>query len=300
VPPINLKRILCPTDFSEGSQHALAFAVALAQWYDAQVTVMHVIEIYPVPAVLPGNPSPVVGPYVSREAVAADLERFTAALKHNNIPFEIAIEQGTAAQSILETAKRVSAELVVIGTHGRGGFEHLVLGSVAEKVLRKAKCPVLIVPPGVPSAHVPIRFERILCPIDFSPSSRLALTYALSLAQEAQATLTLLHVLEAVPDEPAAAPFDPVEYHRQREADARTRLREVVPAEARTWCKPLEVVGAGRSYREILRVAAESGSDLIVMGVAGHGVLHRMFFGSTTNHVVRQARCPVLTLRGDQ
>jgi nucleotide-binding universal stress UspA family protein len=297
VPTIDITRILCPIDFSESSRHALEHAAALAHWYDARITALHVSELFQVPAVLPGNPSSVIGPYISRDTVIANMEQFTAPLR-DSVPIEIALEEGTVARTIVETATRLPADLIVMGTHGRGGVEHLMLGSVTEKVLRKTPCPVLVVPPAIPAqARGQVRFERILCPVDFGASSRRALTYALSLAQETQATLTMLHVLEPIHDESVALPYDRVEHYRQREADAREQLREAIPDDARDWCRPVEIIGSGKPYREILRVAAESRSDLIVMGVEGHSVLERMFFGSTANHVVRRAACPVLTLR---
>jgi nucleotide-binding universal stress UspA family protein len=293
---IEIPRILCAIDFSDSSRHALAHAAALARWYEAQLTVLHVSEVFPVPAVLPGNPSPVIGPYVSRDAIVSALEQFTAPLKDSGVPFVMDIEEGTAAHTIVEAATEREAGLLVMGSHGRGGFEHFMLGSVTEKVLRKAPCPLLVVPPASESPAPTVHFERILCPVDFGPSAMRALQYALSLAQEADATLTLLHIVEPIPGETAGTPAV-VEYLRQREEKVREDLRAAIPAEARDWCHPVEVIGSGKAYKEILRVAHETATNLIVMGVAGRGVLDRMFFGSTTNHVVRRAECPVLTLR---
>ena len=293
---IEIKRILCPIDFSESSHHALAHAAALARWYEAQLTVLHVSEVFMVPAVLPGNPAPVIGPYISRDAIVSGLEEFTSPLKESGVPFELDIEEGTVAHTIVDAAARRKADLLVMGTHGRGGVEHVVLGSVTEKVLRKAPCPLLVVPPATGGAAPKVHLERILCPVDFGPSALKALNYALSLAQEAAATLTLLHVLEPVPGETAGTP-DMREYLQEREARVREELRAAVPAEARDWCTPVEVIGSGKPYKEILRVAHETAANLIVMGVAGRGAIDRLFFGSTTNHVVRRAECPVLTLR---
>jgi nucleotide-binding universal stress UspA family protein len=292
---IDINRILCPIDFSAGSEHALAHAAALARWYESRLTVLHVSEVFLVPAVLPGNPSPVIGPYISRDAIVTALERFTEPLKESGVPFDIDIEEGTAAHTIIESAARVGADLLVMGTHGRGGVEHILLGSVTEKVLRKSPCPLLVVPPATAVEPPPVHLERILCPVDFGPSAMKALTYALSLAQESDATITVLHVLEPVPNETASTPAL-ADFIRERDAKARETLRAAIPVEARDWCHPVEVTGSGKAYQEILRVAHETAASLIVMGVAQRGVLDRMFFGSTTNHVVRHAECPVLTL----
>lgn len=292
---IDIKRILCPIDFSPGSEHALAHAAALARWYESRLTVLHVSEIFLVPAVLPGNPSPVIGPYISREAIVGGLERFTEPLKESGIPFDIEIEEGTAAHTIIDAATRAGADLLVMGTHGRGGVEKVLLGSVTEKVLRRSPCPLLVVPPATAVEPPPVHLERILCPVDFGPPSMKALKYALSLAQESDATITVLHVLEPVPDN-AVRPEMLIEFLNERETRARETLRAAIPVEARDWCHPVEVTGSGKPYKEILRVAHETAASLIVMGVAERGVLDRMFFGSTTNHVVRHAECPVLTL----
>ena len=161
---------------------------------------------------------------------------------------------------ILALADAMPADLLVMGTHGRGGFERLVLGSFAEKTLRKATCPVLTIPPAAedPAAPVPVLLQRILCPIDFSPSSKKALTYALSLAQESAASLTLLHVLEPVEifDVPSDYIAETLAEYRQRlEKDATEELRNSVPAEARNWCAIHELVTVGKVYKEIQRVA---------------------------------------------
>jgi nucleotide-binding universal stress UspA family protein len=198
-------------------------------------------------------------------------------------------------------AESDAADFVVLGTHGRSGFEHLMLGSVAEKVLRRAACPVLTIPRAATGATgaVPGMFHRILVGVDFSEASLRALEYALSLAEEADAHLTVLRVVE-IPGELAEWAKDSGEgqgYVERWKAAAFTRLRGVVPDAAREFCHVEERVEAGQPYREILRIAAADDAGLIVVGAQGHGVLDRMFFGSTAHHVVRQASCPVLTLR---
>lgn len=292
---IDLKRILCPIDFSAFSRRAFAYAVALAKWYEARITALHVFE----PPVVPGfEPYPPPrSSYPPADRIKAEVERFVEPLTDSRVPVETAVEEGPVARTIVATAARLPAGLTVLGTHGRGGVAHLILGSVAEKVLRMSRSPVLTVPPAVGSAHAPVRFPHILCPLDFGPSSMKALEYALSVAQEADATLTLLHVLEPFAEEPPAVPFDVPEYRRLREERARELLRAALPADVADWCHPIELVAAGKPYREILRVALETAADLIVMGVIGRGAVDLMLFGSTTNHVVRQATCPVLTLR---
>jgi nucleotide-binding universal stress UspA family protein len=136
--------------------------------------------------------------------------------------------------------------------------------------------------------------------VEFSDPSTRALEYALRLAEETDARLVLLHVIEALTDETRLGEishFSVPEYYRRLEEDARARLKSAVPEEARVWCTPEERVVFGKAYRAILQVAEEKTADIIVMGVHGKGALNRRLFGSTTDHVIREARCPVLTLR---
>jgi nucleotide-binding universal stress UspA family protein len=186
-----------------------------------------------------------------------------------------------------------------MGTHGASGVERLMLGSVTEKVLRKASCPVLVVTrrADAPSG-APIVFRRILCAVDFSPCSRQAVSYALSLAEEAGGALTLLHVVESFDDEPPpTSHFNVPEYRQHLEAAAAERLGELVPSETRSWCECRTLVRGGKAHREILHVAAASDADLIVLGVRGRNAVDLALFGSTANQVVRGAECPVLTVR---
>jgi nucleotide-binding universal stress UspA family protein len=191
----------------------------------------------------------------------------------------------------------------VLGTHGRSGFERLVLGSVTERVLRKAPCPVLSVPRQVDAAaQVTPQFKRILCPVDFSECSMRALDYAVSLAQEADACLTVQHVfdLEGTMSEHWRDRLTPPSLRQELEMledERRERLARALPESVSTYCDVETVMTSGTPYREILRLAGEKQSDLIVLGVHGRGAADLLFFGSTTNQVVRQAACPVLTIR---
>jgi nucleotide-binding universal stress UspA family protein len=296
---IEIRKILCPTDFSEFSRHALDLALALAKWYQAEVTVVHVLPR--IAADYTYLPEPVVITPVSRERALEELGRFVHESRRVGVTTEVALEEGDTVRALLALAKKLPADLLVMGTHGRGGFERFVLGSVTEKVLRQAPCPVLTLPKAVAGAvaHEPALFKKILCPVDFSSFSLKSLEFALSLAEEADAHLTLLHVLEFVPDvDPRESLAHAVhEYRARLETEARERLRATVPNEVREWCEPEELVEVGRPASEILRVAEEQGTELIVIGVQGRSALDLAVFGSTTHQVVRGAKCPVLTIR---
>jgi nucleotide-binding universal stress UspA family protein len=221
------------------------------------------------------------------------------------VRIEAAVREGSTAGEILEHAASMKADLLVIGTHGRSGFERLILGSVAEKVLRKASCPVMTVPRGLPDAVPanPVLYKRILCPVDFSESSLHALKYAMSMAQEADGRLAVLHVVEHefqnITDIAGVAHDAGMtigDFLKQREEALRRRLQDTV-AGASEFCSAESLIAQGKPWREVLRMAAERQRDLIVMGVQGRGAADLWFFGSTTQHVVREASCPVLTLR---
>jgi nucleotide-binding universal stress UspA family protein len=304
---IEIRRILCPVDFSDFSRHAFDHAVAIARWYESTITLLHVSAGVPAAAYAPGTmlPAEFLAP-ADRDELVTALKCFAGVDGPSTVPFEYRIAEGNPAAQILAAAAETQSDLLVMGTHGRSGFERLVLGSVTEKVLRKAACPVLSVPPHDVDGESapPVEFGRVVCAIDFSESSMRGLDYAMSIAQEANARLTVVHVLELPPKPPAdlqenvlGKPLTLNQYIAAAEEDRRARLGDAVPESVRAYCTVETVLATGKPYREILRIAAEQRSDLIVMGIHGRGGADLFFFGSTTQHVVREASCPVLTLR---
>ena len=300
---IEFKQIICPVDFTESSVRALAYAAAFARWYDAHLTVLHVVPTFDPMQVRGdlGDPVRVVTP-MPREQVLTEMSRSLnlAAVSPRATPIA---EAGDPQATIIDQAVSTKADLIVMGTHGRRGFKRLLLGSVTEAILREAPCPVLTVPPqarsGVSEA---VTFKRILCPIDFSPSALQALGFGLDLARQADGRVTLLHVVEWLTEEEprASAHFNVPEYRRFMVEDAQERLRSLVAEESRTWVEIDDVVVFGRAYREILRAADTKPADLIVMGAQGRGGIGLALFGSTTQQIVRGSMCPVLTVRGVQ
>jgi nucleotide-binding universal stress UspA family protein len=297
---VEFKQILCPVDFSEASVRAFAHAVALAQWYDAQLTVLHVVPTFD-PVQVRGDltaPVRVVTP-MSREQVLEEMSR-SLDLPRVSAQTTPVAEAGDPQATIIDQAISKRADLIVMGTHGHRGFKRLLLGSATESVLREAPCPVLTVPPGAPAgASDAVTFKRILCPVDFSGSALQALGFALALARQASGFVTLLHVIEWLAEEEprTRAHFNVPEYRRHMVEDAQQRLRELVAEESRAPTEIDDVIVFGRAYREILRAAETKPADLIVMGAQGRGGLGLALFGSTTQQIVRGATCPVLTVR---
>jgi nucleotide-binding universal stress UspA family protein len=298
----SIERILCPVDFSEFSARALERAVLLARWFEARVEVLHVIPfVVPAGAGLPYFPAPVESTKSLRDQSRKELEKFVEPFLNDGAAVELKVLEGDPWRIIRDEAEALPADLLVMGTHGRGGFEHLLLGSVTEKVMRRAPCPVLTVGRVAPHGTRGPLFRNIVCASDLTESSARTVDTALSLAEENAAHLTLLHVVDTLPGEGGARLYLAVPeigpLRRDLVAAARERLRQAVPDEARDFCDVSERVETGSAWGEILRVAEEVGADLIVMGEHVHGPIGRAFFGSTSSHVVRQATCPVLVVR---
>ncbi len=300
---LSIHRILCAVDFSEYSLDALRHGVVLARWYGAELRLVHVYE--PAPTVLAGKDVPASLPLsqpVNVAELADEVRRFCApvlGLSYQDV--EVVLKEGTPAREIPREAERTSADLLLLGTHGRSGFERLFLGSVTEKVLRTTRIPTLTIPPPVRHPGSP-QYKTILCPLDFSTASTRALEYALALAKAADARLILLHVIENVLGDAAAETLGHLsmsEYYRHLDREALTQLKAAVPDEARVWARPEERVVRGHASREILKIVAQEGVELVVMGVHGRTAIDRLMFGSTTHRVIREAGCPVLTLHGE-
>jgi nucleotide-binding universal stress UspA family protein len=219
---ITVNRILCPVDMSEPSRAALGQAARLARGYGATLAVLAVAGAPSAP--LSESPPIVRGLTVeARKRILDALQTFARPAIPEGVPTEFLLEEGEVVKEILRATETEPTDLLVMGTHGRGGFERFVLGSVTNKVLRKVACPLLTVPPGVRSqVDEPGGFATVLCADDFSEASAEALTYALSLAQEAGGRLVLTHVVEWPTETQVSPRFDAL--RDELAAAAKTRL----------------------------------------------------------------------------
>lgn len=284
---IEFKHILCPVDFSDTSARALTYAAAFAAWYEAKLTVLHVATSFEVSPTPIGDDAgtPLRG---SREGIIARLRASIEQVGASALNARPLAQEGIATELIVSCGAAMKADLLVLGTHGLGGVRRLILGSVTETVMRTLTCPVLTVPPLAPAtAPRPILFRKILCPIDYSPSSLKALEYALALGRQADGRVTVLHALESAEPEGLLEP-SVLEWQR---------LKAQLSGESQQWCEIDMVVASNRASEEIVRRASGSDADLIVMGAQGSRGVQLMLYGSTTHHVVRAASCPVLTVR---
>jgi nucleotide-binding universal stress UspA family protein len=299
---VNITSILCPVDFSASSRRALEYAVRIGRWYGAGVTALHILPDLPVIDAVPlYRGQPLVLKEQDPAAIRKELEAFAGAVSQGTRVATELLEARDIQRAIVRYAASIGADLIVMGTHGRSGVERVLLGSVAEKVVVDAECPVMLVPPGArhDGRPVPVPFSRIVCGIDFAAPTRQALEMALQLAEEADAHLTLVHAIEVPPELQVPQTIDEVNVEAARlaaEAEALQQLRELVPTEARVYCKLHTDVREGRADRTIVDTAFERQADLIVLGVRHHNVLDRLFFGTNTHAVLAGAPCPVLAV----
>ncbi|MDO8678199.1 MAG: universal stress protein [Acidobacteriota bacterium] len=292
---IEINSILCPIDFSAFSERALAYAMKMAVWYGAKLQVLHVMP--PLP---PSTTSELAE--TSRQLTRRNLEKTVERyrLPAADVATEL-MESAEPAARILECADSCDADLIVTGSHGRSGVQRVLLGSVVEPLLHRCSRPVLTVPSHVDPSHGTrvISFSRIVCAIDFSPSSLNALAHALSIAEETNSALTLLHVIEKPPElshAPQPPDFDVAPIRVKAEAAAHERLRELIPEQARDYCTIETAVLEGGVSRQLLRMASARNADLIVLGVHGRSAFDLAFFGSNSKDVIREAHCPVLVV----
>jgi len=301
---LRFRHVLCPTDFSPFSADALSHAVAICRATGGELTIVHVHpRELPVAAEFAYlSPAP-LDPQ-ERAALSARLEAFAEPARARGVPTHTRLLEGQPSREIAQLAQELPADLLVVGLYSDARLKHLLLGSVTEELLRHAPCPVLTVRHGLGQApETGLPFRRVLCGADLRESGAEVVSCALSLAEAFGAELTLLHVLEHVPEFElgSAMQFSMVEVQTFRQAlaeEARDKLRTAVPEEDRERLAVRDLVKAGTAHEQIVRVAREEGSQLIVVGAQGHSALERVLFGSTSRRVVRDAPCPVLVVRG--
>ncbi|HTS13426.1 MAG TPA: universal stress protein [Candidatus Limnocylindrales bacterium] len=289
---IKLRNILYPTDFSEPSEMALPFATALARRYDASLHVLNVIT----PNAFAASTPELAGMALDAEREMAfeslrQLESQLAGLHHETI-----VERALSVwDGVGQAIEDCSADLIVLGTHGRTGAQRLLLGSVAEEVFRRSERPVLTVGPNVrTSCHNGGRFHRILFATDYSPASAAAAPYAVSLAENNEARLLLLHVARVAETRKAD--------HAREESVAEMihRLYDTIPGEAKLSIPAEVAIAYGKPAEKIIETAAERSADLIVLGVRsarGHLGSATHLERPTAHEIVSRAMCPVLTVR---
>ncbi|HJR76891.1 MAG TPA: universal stress protein [Nitrospiraceae bacterium] len=295
-----ITRVLLATDFSHGAEQALSHALAIASSWKAELHILHVLEF------LPGmNPEyPVNQMYLEqlRNEAAHDMVAIETRVTQSGLPARTTIDVGVPSRRIEAVRAQTGASLIVMGTHGRTGLEHVLVGSTAERVVRTASCPVLTVKArgDAPSqATLPadaLRFQRLLIPVDFSASSLEALEYGVQLAKHFGASVTLLHTLEPVAYGLDFTLGSGVEWRTQK-AYVEGRLEILRALCTSNGIKAEQVLKAGTPGDSIRDYAEQQPPDLVIMGTHGRRGISRILSGSVAETLLRLAPCPVLTVR---
>ena len=290
---IAIQRILCPTDLTTESDEALRYAVALSSAYNAKLFVLYCKETGVNNGHAEGDETTPL--FIASLAPNLGLKSFSE-LNWEGLVAENVDDVG---KTIVREAAKHEVDLIVMCSRRRPRAAAL-LGSTAETVSRTAPCSVLVTHPQerewVSFSTGEVDLNRILVAHDFSADSKLALKYGVSLAQEYQAELHLLHVLSKEErDQPEVAWAQAGSESGYK--NAALQLQAAVPKEAFLWCKVVNAVSCGNAYQEVLTYAKEHDIDLICMGASGARSILGVLVGSNTNRVLRQAPCPVLVAR---
>ena len=298
---MKLKNILFPTDFSRCADQALIHAVYLAENYGATLHLLHVVTLFKDQPDVLSNELAETEVLIRKLEEKAEIELNNVANAHGNDDMEIVGKQKraiSAAPAILEYSSKNGIDLIVMGTHGRRGIEHLLLGSAAEEVVRLADCTVFTIRESEEIKPIKL-FEKILVPIDFSEHSKKALAYAKEIADSYGANLQLLHVIEdtihpAFSLSGKSSIFDLVP---GIEEDCRRRIEKLIQETGVSKENTEIIVKGGQAAHDIIKFAKENSSDLVVIATHGLTGIEHLLLGSVTEKVVRMAPCPVFTVK---
>jgi nucleotide-binding universal stress UspA family protein len=281
--PVDIKRVLAGVDFSDWTGPVLKTAAEVAGRYGAKLTAVYAETFLPPPYFTHRGMDQIAGVL---EIQKDEARRYLVDTVHKEIGGQAALEtlllEATPVEGILMAAEEKGAGLIALGTHGRSGLNRLLLGSVAERVVRGAKVPVLTVRGGA-AAACRMPFRKILCPVNYTEVARDSLRYAADLARRFGAELTVMTSLEGGADGAG-------------EREQERRLCDWIPEEVQAHCTLRPVVRRGDAAEQVLRMAKEEGSDLVVIGAQHRPLLETTIFGTTSVRVMRHAACPVLTV----
>jgi nucleotide-binding universal stress UspA family protein len=270
--------VLCAVDIDDASRRVFAYALALARSHDAKLYVLHAA-------------SPDVAFNHGATERVDFLNHVRSLAEAAGVDVRVAVQRGEVAEIVLLHARARQPDVIVLGMSG-GERRRGLSGWIAERVMRDASCPTLVVPRGPAVAHA---FDRILCAVDFSPASQAAVPEALQLASNGRAHLTLLNVVTG-PDAHRRLHYGwrPThEYYRDLGADALDKLRLLVPSPLRSEVSTQVVVG--QPAEEILRMARNIDASVIVIGASDRTRIVGRLFGKTGT-LLRDATVPLLAV----
>ena len=296
---MQFNRIICATDFSDFSNRTVNYGIALARDFEAKLYVCHIIDLSSVAIYGEFQLDPVG---LQNRIMKDAREQLEELIGQQHKEWEPLITVGHTADEIARIVEEKNIDLVITATRGRSGLKRLILGSVTERLMRTLRCPLLVVHSPdkefISTDDPEVNINRILVGCDFSPDSSLAFEYGLSLAQEFESELHLAHVIESAAYQELQKTDTPIETEIQQEIHDRLihKLQELVPEEARNWCKPQTSLIEGRPYEELVKYAEKHDIGMIVLGARGLGLVKSLLLGSTTDRVIRRAPCPVLSV----
>jgi nucleotide-binding universal stress UspA family protein len=283
---VSIHTVLIATDFSLPSSAAMRYGFELARRYQAEA---HLVFVTPIQDYLLAGPESIG---YARDAARRDLLELQSELKQNcdyqeGLDYHAHLLEGPVADSILDCARDRHADLIVVGTHGRGSVAKMLMGSVAERVFRHSTVPVLTIGPHV--GHRNVDPKNIVLATNCSPASERAAHYACSLAREHHALLTVVHAVEHMPEH--------AQCDHERLAQAMEEKLAQLIGNASEGIDVRYRVCFGQPAIEILRAARDCQADYLVLGVHQRPGLLDRFMWPTAHGVVREATCPVLTVR---
>jgi nucleotide-binding universal stress UspA family protein len=299
------KTILHPTDLSSNADASLPYAVALAKQNAGVIHLLHIFEEDPAAPLASGIVIGTTGWYytarLEHEKKLVDLAQ--AHTERFGIQFIPKLVTGHPAHATVKYAEKIDADAIVISTHGRTGFSHLLLGSIAEKIIRLSAIPVLTVRPGGGIPPGGLHFHTVVVPTDFSANAAAAIPYAVGLAKRDNGKLVLAHSVEDAVYYTSAAASEGIgpdieQWMATITADAEKRLVDQGKAITAEYGVPVEtVLKRGRPFEQLDELAKEYNADLMVISTHGYTGLSHLVFGSVAEKVVRGTPCPVLSVR---
>jgi len=322
---IQPKRIMCAIDFSEFTREILDYSIAFCKTFHAKLFLVHIVD--DANASLIYSEVVIAKERLIEEHTSNARNLLLDLISGVKVETEIVISFGDPADEISKLALREKIDVVISATHGQSGIKRFLIGSVTEKLIKTLHCPVLVLrtenKERLPADIDNLKLKKIMVGCDFSPDSKHAFDYGLSLAQEFQADLYLVHVIKPTEhielkasDYIKVFPGDYVQWvttdyyemqqkvteeNREKIEKLRSNLTKqllyMLPEESQAWCTPHTILLSGEPYKELVSFAKGQEVDIIVLGIRGHTLWEKLMVGSTTDRVIRHTHCPVLAVR---
>lgn len=296
---LRIQTILVPIDLSEESYRALEFAIPLAKRFGAAVHVVHVYEgAHQLSSIA-------TGPVLFSDSEIARRLAFQVRCRGGvcSEPENCHIRLGKPFKEIIATAREVQADLIVIASHGYGGFKHLAVGSTAEKTVRRSPCPVLVVREAtrgpIKTAMEGIVLEKILVPVDFSECAKEGARYASAFASKVGADLLLMnvtHTADFTASDPNVVPPEWYELVDNARVAAEDELDELLNFLPLIGISADTEVAVGTPIEKLVERTKQSDIDMVITSTHGYTGLRHVLLGSTAEQLVRLAHCPVLVV----